>query len=207
MTASLPGGSGHREPDLAARKLALRDQLQTARRRLTVAEVGAAAGLVAQRALALVDVRRAATLTAYVSVGTEPGTGLLLEALHTAGKRILLPITVRHEGRLELDWAAYAGPESLVPAKFGLLEPAGPALGLDAIAGADVVLAPGIADDAQGFRIGKGAGCYDRALTRMVARTPVIALLYDAEVGRDVPIEAHDQPVTMAVTPARVVRF
>jgi 5-formyltetrahydrofolate cyclo-ligase len=32
-------------------------------------------------------------------------------------------------------------------------------------------------------------------------------LLYDDEVGVDVPVEPHDRPVTAAASPAGVVRF
>jgi 5-formyltetrahydrofolate cyclo-ligase len=193
---------------LRARKLALRDQLQTARNRLSLAEVGRAAEAITRRALAEEDVRRAASVAVYVSIGTEPGTGLLLEALADLGRRVLLPLTVRDEaGHLDLDWAVYAGPDSLAAARFGLLEPVTPALGREAVGGCDVVLAPAMAVDDRGYRMGKGAGCYDRALGRVPAGTPVLALLYDDEVGRAVPVEPHDRPVTGAVTPSGVVRF
>ncbi len=43
-------------------------------------------------ALAWAPVRDAATVAAYVSVGSEPGTGLLLDALVAAGKRVLVPV-------------------------------------------------------------------------------------------------------------------
>ena len=44
----------------------------------------------------------AATVAAYVSVGSEPGTGLLLDALVAAGKRVLVPVVLPD---LDLDWA------------------------------------------------------------------------------------------------------
>ena len=42
--------------------------------------------------MAAPEIRRAATVAAYVSVSTEPGTGPLLDALHEAGKRVILPL-------------------------------------------------------------------------------------------------------------------
>ena len=193
---------------LAAAKTALRDQLVTARNRRSVAEVAEAASRLAERVLALPEIRRAASVSAYVSVGQEPGTSRLLDALLAAGKRVVLPLTVRDPGGfLDLDWATYVGPASLAPARFGLLEPTTPALGRDAIATPDVVLVPGLAVSAEGFRIGKGAGCYDRALGRVPAGTPTCVLLYDDEVDRDVPVEPHDRPVRAAATPSAVLRF
>lgn len=191
-----------------AAKTALRDQLVTARSRRSLTEVADAGAAIAEHLLALPEVRRAAVVAAYVSVGREPGTGLVLDALLSAGKRVILPLTRRAaEGHLDLDWAVYVGPGSLASARFGLLEPTAPPLGADAIATSDAVLVPGMAVSASGHRIGKGAGCYDRALARVPIDTFACVLLYDDEVGRDVPVEAHDRPVPAAVSPAGVTRL
>ena len=196
------------DPSAHAAKTSLRDQLITARNRRSLAEVSAAGAATAEHLLALAEVRRAASVAAYVSVGREPGTGLLLDALVAAGRRVLLPLTRRDEtGHLDLDWAVYEGPASLAPARFGLLEPTTPALGVDAIATPDAVLVPGMAVSTDGYRIGKGAGCYDRALRRVPAGTFTCVVLYDDEVGRDVPVEEHDLPVLAAVSPSGVTRL
>ena len=189
---------------VGARKIALRDRLLTTRKRRSLAEVGEAARAIAEHLMADPDVRRAATVAAYVSVATEPGTGPLLEALAAAGKRVVLPVLLP-DG--DLDWAAYAGPGSLVPARRGLLEPAGRPLGPDTVATADVVLVPALAVDRDGTRLGRGGGSYDRALARVPVGTPVCALLYEDELVEEVPHDAHDRPVTAVVTPRGVTRL
>ena len=127
-----------------------------------------------------------------------PGTGA---AAH--GRRVLLPITLDD---MQLDWAEYTGAADLAPAAFGLLEPTGPRLGLDAIAAADVILAPALAIDRLGHRLGQGGGCYDRALPR--ASGEVIAVVADDELVESLPTEAHDLPVAAVVTPsAGLMRF
>jgi 5-formyltetrahydrofolate cyclo-ligase len=180
-------------------KIALRDQIRTSRSRLGVAEIGAHARDLAAVVTAQPEVRRAATVAAYVSVGTEPGTGPLLESLSAMGKRVILPVVL---GDLDLDWGTWRGSTALAPARRGLLEPVD-RLGLDAIGTADVVLVPGLAVSATWARLGQGGGCYDRALGRVPVGTPVACLLYDGEVGLDVPTDPHDRPVTAAVTPTR----
>jgi 5-formyltetrahydrofolate cyclo-ligase len=188
----------------SAQKTALRDQLVTTRNRMSLAEIGAAAQDLAEVLLAAPEVRRAATVAAYVSMGREPGTGPLLRALKDAGKRVILPVLLP-DG--DLDWGVHTGDEGLVPARLGLLEPAGPSLGVDAVATADVVLVPGLAVASTGMRLGRGGGSYDRALGRVPVGTFTCALLYDGEVGVDVPADPHDRPVTAAATPTRIVRF
>ncbi|MFT4265288.1 MAG: 5-formyltetrahydrofolate cyclo-ligase, partial [Nocardioides sp.] len=139
----------HREPH--GGKIASRDQFLTRRRRLGLSEIGDAAQRLAAVALAHPAVRRAATVAAYVSVGSEPGTGVLLDALRSSGRRVILPLLQPDD---DLDWALDSG--DLVRARRGLLEPTGPPLGADAIAGADLVLVPGLAVSPRGDRLGRG---------------------------------------------------
>ena len=190
-------GPGH-----SAAKTALRDQVLAARKRRPLEAAAGFAASVADVALAWEPVRSAATVAAYVSVGSEPGTGLLLDALAAAGKRVLLPVVLPG---LDLDWAVYTGREGLAPAVRGLLEPTAPRLGREAIAQADVVLVPGTGVSLSGARLGQGGGCYDRALPRVSPGTPVAVLLYDDEVGLAVPAEPHDARVGFALTSRGVV--
>jgi 5-formyltetrahydrofolate cyclo-ligase len=195
------GGQPER-PVAPGSKVAVRDQLLAGRRRRSLAEVGEAAAAIAEHLLSAPEVRRAATVAAYVSMGTEPGTGLLLERLLDRGTRVILPVLQPDN---DLDWAVHTGP--LVPARRGLLEPPGPLLGPGAVARADLVLVPGLAVSAGGERLGRGGGSYDRALARVPVGTPVWVLLYDEEVGLPVPTEPHDRGVTGAATPSGIVRL
>jgi 5-formyltetrahydrofolate cyclo-ligase len=185
-------------------KTAMRDQLLTTRNRRPLLERSEAAREIALHLIAAPEVRRAATVTAYVAVGSEPGTAPLLDALVAAGKRVLLPVVLPD---LDLDWALYTGPRDLASARLGLLEPVGERLGPESVATADAVLLPGLAVSGRGERLGRGGGCYDRALARVPVGTFTCVLLHDDEVGIDVPVEPHDRPVTAAVSPAGIVRF
>lgn len=185
-------------------KLAIRDQLVTARGRLPVTMLAARARLVADALLDTPEVRRAATVAAYVSVGREPGTGPLLDGLLVQGKRVLLPLLLPDN---DLDWAVYEGPSSLVPAARGLLEPATPPLGVDAVATADAVVVPGLAVDRRGMRLGRGGGSYDRALARVPVGTFTCVVLNADEVLDEVPSDDHDRPVGAVVTEDGLTRL
>jgi 5-formyltetrahydrofolate cyclo-ligase len=185
-------------------KLALRDQLVTTRNRRSLLDRSDAARAIAQRLTAAPEVRRAATVAAYVAVGSEPGTAPLLHALVAAGKRVVLPVLLP-DG--DLDWAAYAGDQDLAPARFGLLEPVGTRLGVESIGTADAVLVPGLAVSLRGERLGRGGGSYDRALGRVPVGTFTCVLVHDDEVGVPVPVEPHDRPVTAAASPGGITRF
>ncbi|MGV4985440.1 5-formyltetrahydrofolate cyclo-ligase [Streptomyces sp. NRAIS4] len=195
------------EPD----KRTLRRELLSARNRLTADDVDETGRALAQRALELPELAGARTVAAYVSVGSEPGTLALLDALRARGVRVLLPALLPDN---DLDWGEYAGPDSLARIQHGgkmaLFEPSGARLGPDAVTAADVVLLPGLAVDSHGMRLGRGGGSYDRVLARLEragARPRLMVLLYDTEVVARVPAEAHDKPVHAVVTPSGVRRF
>lgn len=134
-------------------------------------------------------------VAAYLSVGTEPGTGALLAALAARSVEVLLPVLLP-DG--DLDWAR-AG-DGVAPGPRGLLEPAGERLGRDAVAGCRLVVVPALAVDRAGVRLGRGGGSYDRAIPRATGR--VVALLHDGELVDALPAEPHDVPVDAVVVPA-----
>ncbi|MEU3560763.1 5-formyltetrahydrofolate cyclo-ligase [Kitasatospora sp. NPDC006786] len=186
-------------------KSGLRTRLLTQRRELAAEERAAAARALAAHAGELAAA--GATVAAYVSVGAEPGTRPLLDALRARGVRVLLPVLLADN---DLDWAEYAGPDALAPAGRGLLEPVGPRLGPQAVTGAAVVLLPGLAVDRSGLRLGRGGGSYDRVLARLAragARPVLAVLLYEHELLERVPAEPHDRPVDLAVLPSGVRRL
>ena len=174
-------------------KQSLRRDIRARRRARSEAELAAWGVLLAAHVASIPG----QTVTAFVGAGGEVPTVPLLDALVSDGRRVLLPVTL---GDMDLDWAEYTGAAALVPAAFGLLEPTGPRLGLDAIAQADTILAPALAVDQSGLRLGQGGGCYDRALPR--AHGLVIAVLADDEVVLSVPVESHDRPVDAVLTPS-----
>lgn len=177
-----------RDPEKSARRTALR-----ARRRDIAATrdtAGDAAALAAHvtALLAGLGLGPGAVVTSYDAVPGEPPTAALNAALAAAGIRVLLPITLPD---LDLDWCDAADPSST---------PLGP----DAVSLADVVLAPGLAVDTHGTRMGQGGGCYDRALPRRRPGTPVVVLLHPGELleagAEPLQRRAHDQPVDAVVT-------
>ncbi|MFF2040026.1 5-formyltetrahydrofolate cyclo-ligase [Kitasatospora sp. NPDC058170] len=186
-------------------KSALRTRLLAGRRALTAPSREAAALALAGHAGELAA--PGATVAAYVSVGAEPGTRPLLDALLARGVRVLLPVLLSDN---DLDWAAYTGSDGLAPAGRGLLEPVGERLGPEAVRTASLVLLPGLAVDRRGLRLGRGGGSYDRVLARLGragARPLLAVLLYEDELLESVPAEPHDLPVDVALTPSGLHRL
>jgi 5-formyltetrahydrofolate cyclo-ligase len=198
-------------------KREVRRDLLAVRAAMAGEEVAQAARAIERRALDLPELAglaAGATVTAYVSIGREPGTAGLLAALRGRGVRVLLPVLMAD---LDLDWAVFEGVGRLRETDYGdragrarLLEPLGPRLGPEAVCEADVVLLPGVAVDRRGVRLGRGGGSFDRALARLAAAEAdpaLVALVYGHEVVEELPSEPHDRRVGLALTPEGVHRF
>lgn len=96
--------------------------------------------------------------------------------------RVIVPITLDD---LDLSWRDLA---------------TGVDLGQDAIAEADVIIAPALAIGPHGERLGQGGGCYDRALPRRREGATVVAVVFPDEVALSFPTEAHDERVDGVLT-------
>ena len=151
-------------------------------------------------------VRGAATVCAYWPVGSEPGSPELLDRLAELCDTVLIPVTVIGPAgeHTPLRWGEYQ-PGNLVEGTFGLREPAGPSHAPETIAQADVVLVPALAVDRRGVRLGRGGGFYDRSLRLCRPDTRLVAVVRDDEVVDELPGEAHDVPMTHALTPAGLI--
>jgi 5-formyltetrahydrofolate cyclo-ligase len=126
-----------------------------------------------------------ATVLSYESLPHEPPTAAINAALLARGDRVLVPITLPD---MQLDWC-------------DLDDPGRTPFGIDAPAHADLVLAPGLAVDTAGTRLGQGGGCYDRVLPMLPTGTPVIVLLHPGEHTDELlPSEEHDIPVPWVLT-------
>lgn len=147
----------------------------------------------------------ARTVLLYVSAFAEEiDMAPLLAMAYAAGKRVVLPRVDPAERRLRLH--AVADPScDLSPGVLRIPEPrAGlPEILPDAI---DWALVPGVAFDERGYRLGRGAGHYDRLLPRMRPDCPCWAVALGCQIVTGLPIEPHDVPVDGVVAPDRMIR-
>lgn len=179
---------------LAAKKAALRAR---ARSYLTenAPAYGTAWGQAMASELARTDLwQQARRVFCFVSTSREPDTRPLLEQALAQGKTVCVPRT-GPDGFMEA--VPISDLSRLVPARFGLLEPAP---GLPALAAnqLDLVVAPCLMAAPGGLRLGQGGGYYDRFLP--LCHCPVILLCPAALVQQTLPIEAHDRPADQVLT-------
>ncbi len=155
------------------------------------------------RLIDLIRTREARSFSCFLPTRSEPDTRGLLEWASAEGTEMLLPSS-RTDGLL--DWIRPSG-EGTVRGAHGIDEPLGEVLDPVSIEGVDLMLIPAAAVDLRGNRLGWGRGYFDRTLSSMTRQPAVFAVVFDHEVLEQVPIEAHDRPLTGVVTPRRTLQF
>ena len=149
-------------------------------------------------AAAVQQLDRTEWVCGYIPLSDEPGSVAMLDALRTAGSRVLVPVTGTPG---PLRWAEYTGMDTLRPARFGLLEPSGQSLGPEALSRAGLILVPALGVDQRGVRLGRGAGYYDRTLGAVTPDTRLVVVVRDEEIVPWLPEEQHDIRMHWALTP------
>jgi 5-formyltetrahydrofolate cyclo-ligase len=192
VSEHLPDAHAERKRDIRRSVLDERDALLEEDRR-------ARSAAITERIMALPEIGSARTVMAFWSFGSEVDTSGLIEALHAAGKRIVLP---RVDGR-EVAAVLYVPGDPTVAASFGAMEPTSPEIVRPAEI--DVVIAPGVAFDRTGGRVGYGGGFYDRFLRTVRAGTPVVGVAFAVQMVDEVPRGEHDRLVDMVVTEAELI--
>lgn len=181
--------------DLDSAKRTLREQVRS-RLPAPGSDVHAALSSAAQERLAASPLIAAARVVAlYRALPSEVATAALAAALLAAGKEICFPAVVG--GALEFRLVG----DAFVRGALGVEEPRGPVVRAAAI---ELLVVPAVAVDAQGRRLGRGKGYYDRALATFSGAA--IALVFESQLVPAVPVGEHDRSVAWICTEARLLR-
>ena len=77
----------------------------------------------------------------------------------------------------------------------------------------DLVIEGSVAVDKSGNRLGKGGGYGDIEISclfgekAITTSTPIVTTVHEIQIIDEIPLEPHDQKITMIVTPEKVIRI
>jgi 5-formyltetrahydrofolate cyclo-ligase len=173
------------------------------------AEAQAADPLAGERLAALFPVAllpaSGAVVAGYWPFRSEIDPRPLMRRLAERGARLALPVTPAKGADEPLSFRLWDEAHTLAPGHFAVHEPPSHAQTVEP----DLVLAPLLAYDAAGHRLGYGAGHYDRTLARLRALKPVTALglAYAAQRVERLPAGVHDQKLDGIITERAYIPF
>jgi len=183
-------------------KQRLREEHLAAREALSEQERSVLDNRITQKLLATSEYAEATTVLTYVSVSSEVSTRMFIECALRDGKTVAVPRCL--PGHC-LEFVAIASLEQLVAAPFNLLEPAKelPAVTEDQ-KNNSICIVPALLVDTKGYRLGYGAGFYDRFLSTYPGKK--ICLAYQQSLSRTtLPHTAFDVAVDVVITESEVL--
>ena len=183
-------------------KQRLREERLAAREILSEKERARLDDCITQKLLATPEYSEAATILTYVSVSSEVSTRMFIECALRDGKTVAVPRCL--PGHC-LEFVAIASLEQLVPAPFNLLEPSKDLSALtESQMSNTICIVPALLVDTKGYRLGYGAGFYDRFLSTYSGKK--ICLAYQQNLSKAMlPHTAFDVPVDMVITESGVL--
>lgn len=190
----MSGTNEHETRDLKAQ---LRDKARARRGQMRPEAAAAAALAVRDRVLAAKLVPEGVAVSGFWPIGDEFDPRPLMEALAAKGHRLCLPVVVG-KGR-PLAFRAWAPGDPLERAGFGLSVPAWdapPAI-------PRFLIVPLLAFDRRGYRLGYGAGFYDRTLAELKSHAKDVFALgvgFALQEVPEVPRLPHDQRLDAIAT-------
>lgn len=156
-----------------------------------------------ERFFSLSGFRRAEIIFCFASFRSEVSTFPLIEESLRLGKRVILPSV--DSAKKELRLFEIEGLNELSPGYMGIPEPHASGERERDINDADLIVMPGAAFDPKGNRLGYGAGYYDKLLSGLKKKIPLLALAYEEQIVDTLPAEPHDVRVDVIVTDRRVI--
>ncbi|PQO33529.1 5-formyltetrahydrofolate cyclo-ligase [Blastopirellula marina] len=183
-------------------KEALRHEILAARR--AIADRGRLSRLIVDRFLQAFPLTSAKRPLVYVSVRDEVETDSLLEnALATSGE-VVVPYCLSN---CQLGLFPLREMSELKKGAYGIREPA-PELRAERSVdpeSIDILVAPGVAFDLAGNRLGYGKGYFDRLLVRLRPDCVKVAFAFEGQLVERISAQSHDIPVEYIVTEKRTI--
>lgn len=184
-------------------KRELRERARGVLRSISAAERERLGEAIAARLWQVEELAGAGTILVYAAVPPEvPTAGVVAEA-ERRGISVLYPRCLPDGPELALHSVAH--PDELVPGRYGIPEPLPtcPEVPIELV---DAALVPGILWDRRGARLGRGAGYYDRLLTRSGWRAFNCGLFFSAQEDPRLPTDPWDAHLDAIVTEHEVWR-
>ena len=182
-------------------KKRLRRLLRQRRRALSPQQVAEKSRRICARLQTFAPFEDATRLVLYAADDNEVQTEAVWAAAQS--KAVYYPRVSPDRSRLE--FVRRYPHDRLVEGVFGIPVPPGTERLAPGQGGHSLVLTPGLGFDAEGCRLGRGKGYYDRAFGQLLAGALRVGVAYDCQVVDRVPGGPRDERVDWIVTESRLI--
>ena len=141
----------------------------------------------------------------YITFRKEILTRPIIDDLLSNGKKVFIPLSIPKTKELIVS-ELKDFEKDLEIGHFGVMEPKKETTRPVDPSILDLVIVPGAAFDKEGYRIGYGAGFYDRFLPRLSKKATIISLAFDMQLIDKVPTDCYDLAVEYIITEKQFIK-
>ncbi|SDY71110.1 5-formyltetrahydrofolate cyclo-ligase [Proteiniborus ethanoligenes] len=186
------------------RKHEIRQEMIALRKQMSKEQVEVLSEKIISTLTKLPIFKESKSIMLYLSFDNEVDTFKLIQLCKDLGKNVIVPFCI-DDGKRIVPTEIKSVEKDLVKSSFGYLEPKAELVKPVSTESIDLIILPGLAFDRGCFRVGFGAGYYDRFLSKLCFTIPTIGLAYDYQILEYIATEEHDMPVDYVVTDSRII--
>ena len=181
-------------------KQQIRKAIAAKRLELTKEQIDSESRLIADNLLAMEAFRSAKMIALYKAIPGEVELEALFPACWSKGIQTCIPVydaqaKIYSLGQITAETQFFTGKYEIPEPQ--ITEPV-------SLVAVDLMVVPGVAFDRTGNRLGRGGGYYDRFLSGFQGMTAAVAFSF--QLLDQIPIEKHDIPVDLVVTPQNILK-
>jgi 5-formyltetrahydrofolate cyclo-ligase len=185
-------------------KQAIRKRLLNERKLLSQQAILGKSKIIADKLRNFDKYQQSENIMLYVATKKEVQTQEVIESAQKDNKKIFIPLINRENSDL-IPALIYDFKKELVLGNLGIYQPREEFYRLYSPKILDLVIVPGVAFTAQGNRLGRGGGYYDRFLTQVRENTYLVALAFEMQIVDQIPKDENDIPVDFIITEKRII--
>ncbi|MDF2590762.1 MAG: 5-formyltetrahydrofolate cyclo-ligase [Clostridia bacterium] len=188
---------------IAEQKKLIRTSILNKRNSLTQQEIKDAERLIVNNLLKLNQFIQSQNIFCYVSFRSEVPTEGIISHCQQQGKNVYIPVCVNETKEMLI--SHYDDDVILAASKYGVQEPTKETIKIADREILDIAIMPGAVFDSKGYRVGYGAGYYDKFFAHAKNRIYKVALAFSFQIIDEVPHDHFDIPVDCIVTEQGII--
>ncbi|WP_425446268.1 5-formyltetrahydrofolate cyclo-ligase [Dethiothermospora halolimnae] len=182
----------------------MRKKILNTRNNMKNADVNEKSNKIISTIKKLKEFKEGSNIMVYLSFNNEVNSFPLIEYCKKKGKKVIIPYC-KKKGKEIIPTELKNMDLELKKSSFGYLEQKPEFLRPIDMEKIDLIIIPGIGFDKKCYRLGYGAGYYDRFLARLNFKIPTIGVCYDYQILDAIMTEDFDIPMDYIVTEKRII--
>jgi len=187
-------------------KHSLRKQLLNKRKLLSNRAILEKSNEIADKLIKFDKYRQSEKIMLYIATKSEVQTQRIIESAQKDNKKIYIPLIIQEQHDLTpslvIDYE-----KEIALGNLGIYQPKEEFHRLFPPSIIDLVIVPGVAFTQQGYRLGRGGGYYDRFLKKLSGQAYSVALAFEMQIIKEIPLEESDMPVNCIITEKRIIKL